>query len=82
MRIIGLDIHGAFAEAIAWDTSAPYNAPPSRSSENLKPTNRLPLRLVQKLRVRHASNSLSTQRRQTIDRTPTHGRCDLEPAAL
>jgi len=36
------------------------NAPPSRSSENLKPTNRLPLRLVQKLSVRHVSNPLDS----------------------
>ena len=40
------------------------NAPPSGPGENLKPTNRLPLRLVQKLSIRHVPNSLSTQRRR------------------
>ena len=58
-------------------------SPPSaRSGEDLKPTNRLPLRFVQKLSVRHVSNSLSTQRRQTIDPAPTRGRCGLTTAYL
>jgi hypothetical protein len=47
------------------------NAPPSGPGENLKPTNGLPLRLVQKLSIRHVSNSLLTQRRQTITHSPT-----------
>src|ERR1700677_1809686 len=49
--------------------------PSARSGEDLKPTTRLPLRFVQKLSVRHVSNSLSTQRRQTIDPAPHRGRC-------
>jgi hypothetical protein len=35
---------------------------------------------VQKLSVRHVSNSLSTQRRQTIDPAPHRGRCGLTTA--
>jgi hypothetical protein len=54
--------------------------PSARSGEDLKPTKRLPLRFVQKLSVRHVSNSLSTQRRQTIDPAPHRGRCGLTTA--
>src|ERR1700684_2709138 len=54
--------------------------PSARSGEDLKPTTRLPLRFVQKLSVRHVSNSLSTQRRQTIDPAPHRGRCGLTTA--
>src|ERR1700677_4725737 len=56
--------------------------PSARSGEDLKPTTRLPLRFVQKLSVRHVSNSLSTQRRQTIDPAPHRGRCGLTTAYL
>jgi hypothetical protein len=35
---------------------------------------------VQKLSVRHVSNSLSTQRRQTIHPEPHRGRCGLTTA--
>jgi len=38
------------------------SATSTRAREHLKPTNRLSLRFVQKLSVRHVSNSLSTQR--------------------
>ena len=54
--------------------------PSARSGEDLKPTKRLPLRFVQKLSVRHVSNSLSTQRRQTIEPAPHRGRCGLTTA--
>jgi hypothetical protein len=54
--------------------------PSARSGEDLKPTKRLPLRFVQKLSVRHVSNSLSTQRRQTIDPAPHRDRCGLTTA--
>ena len=43
-------------------------APSARSGEDLKPTNRLTLRFVQKLRVRHVSNPLPTQ--TTSDNRP------------
>jgi hypothetical protein len=36
-------------------------APSARSGDDLKPTNRLTLRLVQRLSVRHVSNPLPTQ---------------------
>jgi hypothetical protein len=55
--------------------------PPSAGArKHLKPTNRLSLRFVQKLSVRHVPNPLSTQRRQTIDHPPPRGRCGLNPA--
>src|ERR1700689_4390856 len=43
-------------------------APSARSGEDLKPTNRLTLRLVQRLSVRHVSNPLPTQ--TTSDNRP------------
>ena len=43
-------------------------APSARSGEDLKPSNRLTLRLVQKLSVRHVSNPLPTQ--TTSDNRP------------
>src|ERR1700749_566557 len=42
--------------------------PSARSGEDLKPTNRLSLRFVQKLSVRHVSNPLPTQ--TTSDNRP------------
>jgi hypothetical protein len=43
-------------------------APSARSGEDLKPSNRLTLRLAQKLSVRHVSNPLPTQ--TTSDNRP------------
>jgi transposase len=52
---------------VASETRLP-RAPSARSGDDLKPTNRLTLRLVQRLSVRHVSNPLPTQ--TTSDNRP------------